>query len=44
MTSVGRRHAQQLVTYAANAWDFWDLFKDSWLYWPRFVRVNLGAK
>jgi len=33
-----------LITYAANAWDFWDLFKDARLYWPRFVRVNLGAK
>ena len=33
-----------LITYVANAWDFRDLFKDSWLYWPRFVRVNLGAK
>ena len=33
-----------LITYAANAWDFWDLFKDARLYWPRFVRVNLDAK
>jgi hypothetical protein len=33
-----------LITYAANAWDFWDLFKDARLYWPRFVRVNLGEK
>jgi hypothetical protein len=33
-----------LITYAANAWDFWDLFKNARLYWPRFVRVNLGAK
>ncbi len=33
-----------LITYAANAWDFWDLFKDARLYWPRFVRVNLGAQ
>jgi hypothetical protein len=33
-----------LITYAANAWDFWDLFKDARLYWPRFVRVNLGGK
>jgi hypothetical protein len=32
-----------LITYAANAWNFWDLFKDARLYWPRFVRVNLGA-
>ncbi len=29
-----------LITYAANSWDFWDLFKDARLYWPRFVRVN----
>lgn len=33
-----------LITYAANAWDFWDLFKDARLYWPRFVRVVLGSK
>jgi len=33
-----------LITYAANSWDFWELFKDPRLYWPRFVRVNLSAK
>jgi hypothetical protein len=32
-----------LITYAANSWDFWNLFKDARLYWPRFVRVNLSA-
>lgn len=32
-----------LITYAANAWSFWDLFEDAGLYWPRFVQVNLGA-
>ncbi|HOX58879.1 MAG TPA: DUF4185 domain-containing protein [Candidatus Paceibacterota bacterium] len=32
-----------LITYAANAWNFWDLFKDARLYWPRFVRVSLRA-
>ena len=32
-----------LITYAANAWDFWDLFKNARLYWPRFVRVDLGG-
>ncbi len=32
-----------LITYAANAWSFWDLFKNARLYWPRFVRVNLDA-
>jgi len=31
-----------LITYAANAWNFWDLFSDARLYWPRFVRVNLS--
>ena len=30
-----------LITYAANAWDFWDVFKEARLYWPRFVRVKL---
>ena len=33
-----------LITYAANAWNFWDLFSDARLYWPRFVRVNLSAE
>ena len=33
-----------LITYAANSWNFWDLFNDARLYWPRFVRVNLEAK
>ena len=32
-----------LISYAANAWDFWDLFKDARLYWPRFLRVKLGS-
>jgi len=31
-----------LITYAANSWNFWDLFSDARLYWPRFVRVKLG--
>jgi hypothetical protein len=31
-----------LITYAANAWDFWNLFKDARLYWPRFVRLKLS--
>jgi hypothetical protein len=31
-----------LITYAANAWNFWDLFSDARLYWPRFVRVKLS--
>ena len=31
-----------LITYAANSWDFWNLFKDARLYWPRFVRVRLS--
>ncbi len=33
-----------LITYAANAWNFGDLLNNARLYWPRFVRVNLGAK
>jgi hypothetical protein len=31
-----------LITYAANSWNFWDLFSDARLYWPRFVRVKLS--
>jgi hypothetical protein len=32
-----------LITYAANAWDFWDVFREARLYWPRFVRVTLSG-
>jgi hypothetical protein len=32
-----------LITYAANAWNFWDLFNDPRLYWPRFLRVKLSS-
>ncbi len=30
-----------VITYACNAQDFGDLFRDLRLYWPRFVRVTL---
>lgn len=30
-----------LITYAANAWDFWNLFSEPRLYWPRFVRCKV---
>ena len=33
-----------LITYAANSWDFWNLFKDARLYWPRFVRLDLNPR
>jgi hypothetical protein len=33
-----------LISYAANSWNFWDLFNDARLYWPRFVRVKLSPK
>ena len=36
-----RDPGELLITYAANSWDFWNLFKDARLYWPRFVRVTL---
>jgi hypothetical protein len=29
-----------LITYAVNSWDFWNLFKEARLYWPRFVRLK----
>ena len=32
-----------VITYAANSWNFWDLFNDPRLYWPRFIRVTLKA-
>ncbi len=32
-----------LITYAANSWNFWDLFTDPRLYWPRFVRYQFPA-
>ncbi len=33
-----------LITYAANSWNFWDLFTDARLYWPRFVRLKLAPE
>lgn len=33
--------ADLVVTYAANAWDFWDLVADPTLYYPRFVKLTL---
>ena len=33
-----------LISYAANSWNFWDLFTDTRLYWPRFVRVEFTGK
>ena len=32
-----------IVTYAANSSDFWTLFQDARLYWPRFVRVKVTS-
>lgn len=32
-----------VISYAANSWDFWNLFKDSRLYWPRFIRLKVSA-
>ena len=31
-----------IVTYAANAWNFFQVINDARLYWPRFVKVNLA--
>ncbi len=33
-----------LITYAANSWNFWDLFSEPRLYWPRFVRYRISAE
>jgi hypothetical protein len=32
-----------VITYASNAWDFWDVMRDARIYWPRFVRVPADA-
>ncbi len=32
-----------VITYAANSWDFWQLFRDSRLYWPRFIRFKVAT-
>ena len=34
---------EMILTYAVNSFQFADLFSDPSLYWPRFVRVKLGA-
>jgi hypothetical protein len=33
-----------VITYAANSWDFGQLFSEPRLYWPRFVRVRISGK
>jgi predicted transcriptional regulator YdeE len=33
-----------VITYAANSWEFAQLFKDARLYWPRFIRMDVGAE
>ena len=38
---LSREKNQQVVTYAANSSDPEDHYRDSHLYWPRFVRVTL---
>lgn len=30
-----------IVSYVVNSFDFWQVFKDAQLYWPRFVRVPI---
>jgi hypothetical protein len=31
-----------VVSYVVNSFDFWQVAREAWLYWPRFVRVRLG--
>ncbi len=31
-----------VVSYVVNAFDLWQVLKDATLYWPKFVRVELG--
>jgi hypothetical protein len=31
-----------VVSYSVNSFDFWQVARDSNLYWPRFVRIRLG--
>jgi len=31
-----------VVSYVVNAFDFWSVFKDASLYWPRFIRVKIA--
>lgn len=30
-----------IISYVVNSFDFWQVFKDAQLYWPRFVRVPI---
>ena len=32
-----------VITYAANSWEFGQLFSEPRLYWPRFVRVTISG-
>jgi hypothetical protein len=31
------------VSYFVNSYDFWQVAREAKLYWPRFIRVTLGA-
>jgi hypothetical protein len=33
-----------VVSYVVNSFDFWQVAREAGLYWPRFVRVTLGAE
>ena len=45
MVYQGKAHpyllgANQIVTYCTNSFEFADHFKENWLYYPRFVRIQ----
>ena len=42
LIGAGVKPGDVVAIFLANSWEFWDLFKDARLYWPRFVRVKLG--
>jgi hypothetical protein len=33
-----------VITYAANSWEFAQLFKDARLYWPRFIQMKMPTE
>lgn len=39
--STLQKPGELIISYEVNSFDFWQIFRDPTLYWPRFVRVKL---
>jgi hypothetical protein len=35
---------EMIITYVCNSTDFWQMVRDSRIYWPRFLRIKFDIK